>query len=86
MDFDIDAFSQELNSFETELSANQIDYFTDRLDNSSGPVISNINSAIDAYAQLTSNINSLYTATDNYLHKVQNNIESCEADNTFEEY
>lgn len=76
------AFQTYVEQFDSNLREDNITALESDLSNCKGSTIADLKSSLVAYSDLQKNINRLYSATSNYLHKAQYNINLCEESNS----
>lgn len=82
MNLNYSGFSNYLEVFDGDMTAKSITAYEPDLSNCTGSTIAELSECLDSYSELEGNINSLFSATSNYLHKAYYNIGACEVDNT----
>ena len=75
-------FSLVVDNFDNDMNSHHLDYDCCFLTNCSGEALGELNGCISGFDSMMSNMNALYSATSQYLHKANYNINLCEADNT----
>ena len=75
-------FSQEVANFDTDMNNYRMSFEEQKLENSSGFAIQNLNGCITNINSIIDNTNSLFSRTSGYLHKAEYNINLCEANNS----
>lgn len=74
-------FSLGVVNFDNAMTSNHLDYEQCFLTNCSGDAIGELNACVVGFDSMMSNMNNLYSATSQYLHKANYNINLCEANN-----
>lgn len=82
IDINLPAFQTYVEQFDNNMREDNINALISDLSNCKGSTIADLKSSLDAYSDLQKNINSLYSATSNYLHKALYNINLCEESNS----